>query len=857
MNKKMRNIILGLVAFCVVTGGVVQTIPNFALKAVNIESYKVENKVLEAGKDIAIKQGEVLVAQSEGKKLFLNTDTLDVRVVDEKTGLEWTSQIKTASNNKEKSIVNITYLGKDDKKIEWDAYSNIVETEQYEIVTIENGVSITMNFRNGTKKVEQLLPTYIEKDHLDERFTGELEKKAKAGIITDKELATYKNLIKMVYTKDNVKGGYKLKTSNTLPPSGLSQLNKMVQDLEYTEDMVKADNEAAGLDIELPQTASFKVVLDLTLDNGDLVVNVPTYNCLSENDFYTLQKIEVLPNFGHASSENVSDGYILVPDGSGALFELNSYNASYPQYSRPIYDNTYFDQMYTMNTFAENLSMPVFGLTYGQGEAATQGMMGIVESGEELGSINVQLGTSDSSTGGSVNNRVYSAVDVAQYSRVKLLGPYNEDSTRYLATTDEIDMDYTVRYKFFGEGVTYYDMAQSYKDHMIQKENLTPKYTNEAKMYLQVLGGLTLPKHFMGVPYDKTVSMTTYNQLQEILADLGDMNLVLQYEGALGGGEKSSLMTKADLVKENGSSKELKALMEIVEAQGNELFFGTNLMTIKDTSYPFKAKVHGVYNYDSKPVESYKYNLIDGKFSPTQYDQKYLLHPKYLPAVVDNLLEAATDLTSIYINDIPNSFYASYKTGDMLSAVEANNIIEEQLKKIDESKVVAFNNPNQNTLPYCDYAVNISRESSNYSTMYTSIPFRQLVMNGLVEYTTLNANMSKEALDYYLLQALEVGSYPKFTISYENDDVFKDTSYTAYHAVTYSKVAPRIKELYSAYEDAFKEISSTEITNHKMLNKDVFETTYANGVKVITNYGKDTVNEAGYTISPMGFEIIK
>ena len=856
MNKKMRNIILGLVAFSIVSVGVVQSVPNFALKAVDLASYKVEAKQMEVGMPIEIAQGEVLVAESEGKKLFLDTDTLAIRVVDEKAGLEWTSKVETTSNNKEKSIINITYLGKDDKKIEWDAYSNVIEPGQYEIVTIENGVSISMNFQSGTKKVEQLLPMYVEKEYLDTRFTGELEKKAKAGIITDKELATYKNLLKMVFTKDNVKGGYKLKTSNTLPPSGLSQLNKLVEVIGYTENMVRADNETAGIDIELPQTASFKVVLDLTLDQGDLVVNVPTYNCITHNDFYTLQKIEVLPNFGHASSAQVEDGYILVPDGSGALFELNTYNGSYPQYSRPIYNNTYFDQMYTMNTFQENVSMPVFGITYGQGENAISGMMGIVESGEELGSIDVQLGTLDSSTGGSVNNKVYSSVDVSQYSRVKLLGPYNEDSTRYLTMTDEIDMDYTVRYKFFGKGATYYDMAQAYKEHLIEKENLTLDYKNEAKMYLEVLGGVTLPKHFAGIPYDKTVSMTTYNELREILTDLGDMNLVLQYEGAFNNGEKTSLMTKTELVKENGSEKELKALMEDVETKGNELFFGTNLMTIKDTSYPFKPKVHGLYNYDSKPVEIYKYNLIDGKFAPNKYDQKYLLHPKYFPSVVDNFLEGTTDLPNVYINDVPNSFYASYKAGDMLNPIEANKIIEEQLQKLEESKVVAFNNPNQNTLPYCDYAVNISRESSHYGTMYTSIPFRQLVMNGLVEYTTLNANMSKEDLNYYLLQALELGSYPKFTISYENDDIFKDTSYTAYYAVTYSKVAPRIKELYSAYQDAFKEINSTEITNHIMLDEDVFETTYANGVKVITNYGKDAVNEAGYTISPMGFKII-
>lgn len=855
MNKKMRNMIFGLLALGVVTVGVVQAIPSFTLQAVEINAYEGKGQK-EALKEIATKQGEVLVATSQGKQLFLNTDTLDVRVVDKQTGLEWKSQVEVPSNNKDKSIVNITYLGKDDKRVEWDAYSNVIEPGHYEITAIEDGVRIVMNFQSGTKKPEQLVPTYIEEDHLNEVFYGALDRKAKEGVITDKELAGYKNVLKMIYTKDAVKGGYKLKSSSSLPPSGLNQLNKMVEALGYTEDNVRADNEAAGLDIELPAIASFKVVLEMALDEGDFVVNVPTYECTSGNDFFTLQNIEVLPNFGHASSDYVKEGYILVPDGAGALFELNSYNGSYPQYQRPIYNNTFFDQMYEMNTFGENLSMPVFGIMHGKDADTTQGMMGIVESGEELGYINAQLGTDDSSSGGSVNNKVFSSVDVAQYSRVKLMGPYSEEGTRYLVTTDENAMDYTVRYKFFGEGVTYYDMADSYKQHLVEKEGLALNYANQAKLYLQVLGGVTLPKHLMGIPYDKTVSMTTYAQLGEILEDLGDMDLIVQYEGALNGGEKTSLPSKTKLLKENGSEKELQALMQKIEARGDLLMMGTNLMTIKDTSYPFKAKVHGVYNYDSKPVTLYKYNLIDGKFTPNKNDEKYILHPKYLPDVVEGMLEGTQNIPNLYISDVPNGYYASYKAGDMLSPVEANQLIEGELKKLDESKVLAFNNPNMNTLPYCDYAVNVSRESSNYGTMYTSIPFRQLVLNGLVEYTTLNVNMSKEHLDYYLLQAVELGSYPKFTISYENDDIFKDTPYTAYHAVTYDKIKSNIKSLYSQYEEAFSKIGSTEIVNHTMLMKDVFETTYANGVKVLTNYNQDAVTVAGYTINPMGFQII-
>ncbi|WP_053985970.1 DUF5696 domain-containing protein [Niameybacter massiliensis] len=854
MNKKIRNIILG-VAVVVLVAGTVKVIPHLTLKAAQVASVEREG-IKEVKGSIDIKKGELLVAESATKELHLDTDTLDIRVADKVSGREWTSKVAAPSNNKDKSILTISYLSGDNKKNEWDAFVDVIEPGNYSIDRIEDGVKLTLYFETSTKKPDQLLPSYIESEYLNSRFYDEIEKKAKEGAITDKQAANYKNILKKVYMKDLTKGGFKIVDAKALPPSAVKQLNEMVQIIGYTEEMVKADNEAAGLDIEIPQIASFKIVVDVTLDGEDLVINVPTSECTSGNDYFELQNIEAYATFGHASSEDVKDGYIMVPDGAGALFELNSYNAAYPQYSRPVYDNTYYDQMYQMPTFKEDIHMPVFGMTYGKDENATHGFMGIIESGAELATVNVRLGTNDISTGGSVNNKVYPSVDVMQYSRVKLMGPYSDNDSRYLASTGKIDMDYTVRYKLFNDSVTYFDMANTYKEYLTEKHGLTQNYVTEPKMYIDMLGALTIPARIAGVPYDKTISMTTYEQAQAIVEELSDMNLVLNYEGAFFGGEKTGLQSKASLVKENGSKKEFDALVQAVEASNDQIFFGTDLMTIKDTSYPFSAKVHGLYNYDSKPVAIYDYDYTTGKYSP-EFEPTYRMHPKFFGDIVNRFVKGTEGINNISVGDVPNTYYANYKEEEILTPVQANVMIENGLAQLSENKVLAFNNPNMNTLPYCDYAVNISRESSNYGTMYSSIPFRQLVMNGLVEYTTLNVNMSKESKDYYLLQALEVGSYPKFTISATNQDVLKDSQYREYLSVDYNTLKPEMEALYSEYSEAFNTIGTREIKNHRMLEAGAFETEYANGTKVLVNYNPYPVQVEGRTIDAVGYEIIK
>lgn len=854
INKKYITAIICVIVIVAVVLSSIKVYPKFVLKAEQIAPF--EEKSFEVGEEIPIDKGEVLIAKSNGKSLYINTNELTIKVVDDKTGKQWDSKVDVASNVKEKSIVNITFYGKDDKTVEWDAFTYVVEKQNYSINKIKNGARLTLNFQTDNKKPEQLVPMYVTVDKYQERFIKPLEELKEKGVITDKDYSSYKSVLSSVYTKGVDGKGYRLSSAG-ISPKGAKILAKLVETIEYTTDMVREDNEEAGIEISIPQSASFTIVLDLTMDNGDLVVNVPTYSCKSLNDFYTLLSVEVLPTFGYASSQKVNSGYIFVPDGSGALLKLNEYNSSYPHYKRPIYDNTYFDKMYERDTFTEPVAMPVFGIMYGTDENA-QGMFAIVESGEELGSINAQLGSKDVSTGGGVNNKVFSSVDFSQYSRVKLQGPYAEDSTRYLVSTGKINMDYTVRYKFFEQNATYNQFAQTYKQYLIDKYNLKTKYENEPKIYLEVLGAVTLKQFIAGVPYDKIVSMTTYDELNKIIEELGDINAILDYNYAFNNGEKTSLMNQVKLVDENGSKKDLETIIENTKNSSKQLLLGTNLMTIKDDTLAFDPKVHAIIGYDSKPAVMYKYNLIDGKFSPNKVDQKYYLNPKYFKSVMDKFLEETKEYENISIKDVPNTFYANYNVKDVVNPVVSNQIIERELERLDEEKTLSFKNPNMNTAVYADIATDLSRQSSQYGTMYISIPFRQLTLNGLMEYTTLDVNISKESLDYYVLQAVEVGSYPKFKVTYKKEDVLKDSEYTNLINTNFETLKPRIIEVYGKFEYAFSQIGTTEIIDHVILQNNVFETTYKNGVKVITNYNLDDVTlQNGVVVSSMGYKIIK
>lgn len=153
--------------------------------------------------------------------------------------------------------------------------------------------------------------------------------------------------------------------------------------------------------------------------------------------------------------------------------------------------------------------------------------------------------------------------------------------------------------------------------------------------------------------------------------------------------------------------------------------------------------------------------------------------------------------------------------------------------------------------------MDIARASSEYSTFYTSIPFRQLVLNGMMEYTTTPVNNNSKNPHYFVMQAIELGSQPKFILSSSSVDVLKDTKYSHYFSIQYDLLKEDIRAVYDEYAKAMDTIGTAQIVNHTMLDQDIFLTEYANGTKVVTNYTSLDFEYDGKTVAPNDYLIVE
>ena len=864
MKKRFNHSILRFVtplraALCIFLVAAIVLVGDFAVCSMIIKSEKlpeVEVSFEKAGDSIKIGETELLVAENDGLKMFLDTLSLNIRIVDTATGKAFNTVAQESGlNSNAYSPAIVTFLDGENAVTEWNAKDYCIAHQDYKINKIKNGVRFELTFSTGdTYVLTDYMPKQISAERYEKIFVDGLEKLEKDSKITAAELSSYRGVLKTLYKKSDDGKSYITTAKSTPIKSIMTKIIRMVTALGYTQDDVAKDNTEFGMEVEFTGTVRLSVVVDNYIDNGQFVVKVPTYETTVSDDGVTIQNIKLYPAFGSLNG-NSNEGYIFVPDGAGLLIPLDSYNASVPAFARPVYDNNFYMNYAFASEYNENITMPVFGM-YSTENSMNGGYFTVIESGAELAYINVNLKGKNAEDGGSGYNSVYGSFDVSQYASVNILGPYAEKSSKYLSKTDKNEYDIVLRYFLFGENADYGEFARTYRTYLTGGAKL--RFDNRAKMYVNLLGTLDVRETVLGVKYDKGVTLTDYNAASDIYKEMtqnGDM--VFNYRWVFNGGKNNSIFNKAKPVSSAGKKNDLVKLVSNSKA-GNEFFVEASFMRVYNTSGIFNSTLNAVCDMGGDIFKLSDNRYMDGTLrTDKNYSSSVLLKPTQLSGVVDSFLKKSDDFGAVYLPDMGSTYYADYSGFGYLNPISSNAVLKENLKKLSGKKTMAIENPNADRMMYADYAVGVSRQSSGYGGYSLSVPFRQLVMNGVCEHTTLNVNMSKDGTQYYLLQALETGAMPMYTFSATPIQSMMDYGIDYLYSVYYNDLKDGAIELYNSYKEAFAQIGTKEIADHTVIADGVFRTDYANGVSVIVNYNRNSVDTGSFAVDAMGYKIIK
>ena len=127
--------------------------------------------------------------------------------------------------------------------------------------------------------------------------------------------------------------------------------------------------------------------------------------------------------------------------------------------------------------------------------------------------------------------------------------------------------------------------------------------------------------------------------------------------------------------------------------------------------------------------------------------------------------------------------------------------------------------------------------TSGYTMTGTDVPFIQIALHGLVEYTESAHNLADDP-NVQFLRILETGAMPYYLLTWSESTVFLDTTFnTIYSSNFYTWNETAIKD-YKTLSSVFNGYCDKEITDHEIITENVRSTVYGDSLKVVVNEGK-------------------
>lgn len=787
-----------------------------------------------------------LVAEDAILRLYLDPDFAEFAVEEKATGecwfsnpYDWSTDGKAGSDIKNtlQALVSLTYYDLKAKEGKMNSFTDCTAKDQYVIEKLDNGFALHMEI--GRVQKGMLVPSTVEASKFEEIILPNISDR------NARRLNSY-------YTKVSLSDASLSKAAKEgyleLVP-GLSEydfyllrnvverekrvIEEIIRETAYTEEDMQEDMALSGYEDEETASALFRMSLYVELDNGDLKVTVPASSISYDATQYYLASFQLLNYFGAGKYDQ--EGYLFIPDGSGALIAYNKYGLKKNLYTmNPVYGMDYtlaFD--YELNSLSTQNYFPVYGNKEGN-----KAILAVIEEGEALANVITESGNIISSYETVYPQFYYETAYTVNYTdstKIKGLYTYHD--------TNAYNGDYVVRYRFLSGGdADYVGMAKSYRSYLCDRGILTKLSGQDQKaaFYVEALGAVEKTSTWMGIPYVESVPLTTFGQARDILADIqaqADVDLKLRYKGWANGGLYYGVFNGVKVEKSLGGKEGLAALEGYAVQNGMDLYPDVDFFMVgKDKPFDgYSSSVNGVRSiqreiqYLLSPQAMNNTNGMYAMYSVSPYYYK-----KYMEGFRDDYNRLG--LSGVSVGNMGTMLYAEYHRKRAVNRQQARDIVEECLENGLPGQGLMLDGGNAYTLPYVTDLVNVPLYNSAYTLEDESVPFMQLVLHGYVHYAGEALNLSGEYRELFL-RSIEYGSSPFFTVAAGNGDLLKKTLFNYCYSVDWNTWKEEVLSCAAEWYDAYDGLENQEMVDHRKVQENVFRTEYEDGTVFYVNYG--------------------
>ncbi len=849
MKNNLKQIIFALIVLIVIGGA-----------AFYIMNTKAPEIVKEAIPPYAYDGSEDAVVIDNGQlKMTMDPKTTEFSIEVEDSGKIWYSNPQDAVNDAmalddQKSYLQspliMSYSITQGLETTYNSYAFSAQNGIYEIVPGEN--EIRVNYSLGNVEKEFIIPPVITLEEFDS-FMDKLESK---DVELIKQYYKKYDIDKLTPKddKDELLANYPIMETNViyvLRDSTKENVRKTIQD-KFEEAGYTYDNYLADKELDLSTSSSenpiFNVSVIYKLDGKDLVVEVP-FSDLQYDKETPIYSITPLPYFGAGGPEDT--GYMLVPEGGGALINFNNGKTSQSSYYTNVYgwDMCLYRDAVVHNTRAY---YGVYGVAQGD-----DSFICILEDGRSYASIQADVAGKNHSY-----NFVNARYSICQREKYDVGDIANSDIYEY--ATDLPDESLTQRYTFVNSG-NYVDMAKIYGSYLDNEYSgyLEPINEESTPVAIEMVGAIDKVKQICGIPVSRPLKLTSYSEAEDIMNDLtanGVTNMSIKMTGWCNGGVKQKVLSKTKTIGALGSKKDLKRFINAANDSGNKVYLNGITEYAYDSdlldgffSYRDAAKFISKERAELHPYSHITYGEREN------HDTYYLLHTALAEKYADKLVDTSTGYgAGAAFQDLGMDLSSDFYRKNPRSRESVMKSQVEQLKGYNDAGApLMINMGNDYAVPFCSMVTDMDLRGSEYTILDEYVPFYQMAIHGKVNYTGDAINICGNAEDEVLYSA-EYGAGLNFSFMKENSFATQKTLYTEYYGSSYDSWKDKMLEIYSRYNDELGHTFNQSMTGHANLSSDVSVTEYADGTNVYVNYGySDFVTEDGVTVPARDYVVNK
>lgn len=808
-----------------------------------------------------------LIASDGNLELWLDEEAADFAVKVTDTGDVWFSNPPGADEDAKasnyykgvmKSQFSVQYFNEKVQALEMDSYNDAVAEGQFSVERISNGARITYNLGELADKF--ILPQIISKERYEQYTSLMEEKDAKSTgrqyLYLDQEelksdklqeyLERYPILAEhpIYVLKEDVKDYKKEEITEYFLAAG------------YTTEEMEKDHLENGFE-SINEKPWFNIAVSYYLENGSFVAELDPNTVEYDTENYYLVDIDLLEYFGAAGPED--EGYLFVPDGSGALISFNNGKTGAPAYIGYVYgeDKTNLVNQTRKSGIDQSVTvrMPVFGAK--NGESA---FLAIVEGSAAGADINAAVnGRTDS------YNHVYAGFGYLSYGAISM-GDMVGNNSFQMYSRPEFPESFQVRYYFLhGEKADYAGMASRYQEYLLEKGVFHQRVeSSTTPLYLNFIGAIDKYDSFFGIKCKVIQELTTYEQAAEAVRELtegGAEGIKLEYSGWSSGGLQGGApggVKALKCLKTSGMNQ--KGFQQEMAAAGVPVFYTAQLQYVYQDGLldGYRPESNGPRYYDNTVARAARYFIPNGiKDRTASID---MISPYYVEKMAETFLKKTKGygFTGISVENLASDLFSDFNSRHYVerqTAAERNCGAMERLASGCGGALLG-SNANVYAWQYLSDIKNVPLDSNRTQLIDEVIPFYGMVLHGYREYAGTPVNLSGD-MNTMLLKSVESGAGLSFQLICGDNSLLKNTEFDSLYSVNFEAWKDTALAAWQKVNEAVGNLQGLLITGHEKLSENVYCTIYEDGTRVIVNYGRQEVQYQGNTVGAQDFLVLK